>query len=87
MSARGGPLFITTLFKIPLRISFSPIHQPIPPPPPKKEEKKRRTGNLGTDFLALTSVVGFHVLSILNVIVRVLLLYAEWNFNQSFVHE
>ena len=24
MSARAGPLFITTLFKIPLRISFSP---------------------------------------------------------------
>ena len=25
-SARAGTLFITTLFKIPLRISFSPIH-------------------------------------------------------------
>ena len=51
MSARAGPLFITILYKIPLRISPSPpIHPSKPPPPPlppspfpsKKEEKKEK---------------------------------------------
>ena len=116
MSARAGPLFITILYKIPLRISPSPpIHPSNPPPPPfplplKKGRKEReagregRTGNSRTDILALKLVVRFHVLlrienqdfeiypdfpveSILNIIVSVLLLYAEWNFKQSFVHE
>ena len=117
MSARAGLLFITTLFKIPLRISPSPPIHPSNPPPPSllplkkgRKEKEGRTGNSRTDILALKLVVGFHVLlrienqdfeiypdfpmeSILNIIVScysaaiVLLLYAEWNFNQSFVHE